>query len=110
LTLTTTGPNAILLAPSRSGPARIPIYAAWLLFPGMLVVSGALRKRFAMCVAIVALFALILFQMSCGGGSGNGSNSQTTVVGGTPAGTYTVQVVGTSASLSRRTTVTLTVQ
>lgn len=109
LTVTTKGPNAILLPPSRSGPAQIPIYAAWLLFPGMLLVSGALRKRFAMCVAVVALFALILFQMSCGGGSGNGSSSQT-VVGGTPAGTYTVQVVGTSASLSRSTTVTLTVQ
>jgi hypothetical protein len=61
-------------------------------------------------MAGLGLMLLVFFAagVGCGGGSSSGGNTQT---GGTPAGSYTITVTGTSGSLTPHTAaVTLTVQ
>jgi FG-GAP-like repeat/Abnormal spindle-like microcephaly-assoc'd, ASPM-SPD-2-Hydin len=66
-------------------------------------IPSAVRTR---KVTLAAVFFIALALASCsGGGSGNGGNSNS----GTPAGTYSVIVKGTSGNLSHSTTLTLTV-
>jgi hypothetical protein len=68
---------------------------------GWMPAAGRTRK-----VTLAAVFFIPLALASCGGGgSGNGGNSNP----GTPAGTYSVTVKGTSGNLSHSTTLTLTI-
>jgi hypothetical protein len=114
LTVSTTGPTAILLqtGPRRGGP---PIYAV--LFPifglallGVGLRPGHERRRkllgFAICCLLIGG---PVFQVACGGGGGGGGTSKP----GTLAGNYTVTITGTSGSpehTQHTTTTTLTVQ
>jgi hypothetical protein len=54
---------------------------------------------------LIGFFASILFQAGCGG-----SSTTPAATTGTPAGTYSVTVTGTSGSASRTTTLQLVVQ
>jgi hypothetical protein len=92
--------------PRSGGPSYatfLPICAIALL--GLRV--GGSRKRLILTSSLlIGFFALILFQVGCGGSSTKTPAATT----GTPAGTYTLTVTGTSGSASRTTTLQLIVQ
>jgi hypothetical protein len=82
-------------------------YAAFLPISGLALLGRTRgRKRMMIFFLLATLFAGVLFQVACG----SGSKTSPTVNPGTPAGTYTVTVTGSSGSASHGTTVTLVVQ
>jgi hypothetical protein len=110
LTVSTTGPTAVLVRPSlrRGG---LPIYA--MVFPmiGLALVGigfapGFEKARqllgFAICCLLVGG---LVFLVACGSGSSSSHGS-----GGTPAGSYTVNITASSGSTQHTTSAMLTVQ
>jgi hypothetical protein len=104
LTITTTAPSLI---PPLFEP-RIPNWPV-LWFGVILALAGVVflarnsgRKRIFAAVSCALLGCLVLPILSCGGGGPRNP--------GTPAGTYTVTVSGTSNQLQHSATVALTVQ
>jgi hypothetical protein len=108
MTVSTTASVAQALPASRRGT----YYAFWLpilgtgLFGMLLPGLGARRKK-AGVAGLLALLCLILMLMpACAGGTGISPPKNK----GTPSGTYTLTVTGTSGSLQHSLPLTLTVQ
>jgi len=78
------------------------LLAFGLLIPALLLGTGRLskqqRQKMVVCCLAVLVLGGCLFQAACGGG--NNSTSTPPPSGGTPAGTYTVTVTGSSGSVS----------
>src|SRR5579864_1816302 len=108
LTISTAARSA--LASSEQGRRLNPLYAVWLIIPSLLLGGIApRRKRMMACVLACAVAGGCFFLASCGGANtGGGGGGKGT--GGTPAGTYSVNVTGAGASAQHTTTLTLTVQ
>ena len=116
LTVNTTGATASLTPPVLRHDLR-PLFA--LLLPisgcallGVGLAGGGLRRRRLLGFLFASLLtASLTFQVACGGGSSSGGTGGTP---GTPSGSYTVTVTGTSGSgsliLVHKTTVAITVQ
>jgi len=101
VTLATTSP-AIVSPPTSTPDTRMLL---WRTVPSFLAFSLLLflarRQRFAIRLSMVAAMAGFLALAGCGGGH--------TPTGGTPKGTSTVTVTGTSGTLTSSATVSLTV-
>jgi uncharacterized repeat protein (TIGR01451 family) len=110
LNLTTT-PQPVTTVGSRAW--QRPLYALWLMVPGMAVLglgAGGKRRgwgksgRLLGLLALSVLFALVLLQPSCSSG-----NKTPPLVSGTPSGTYPFTVTATSGSFTRSASFSLTV-
>ncbi|HWZ83823.1 MAG TPA: SBBP repeat-containing protein [Terriglobales bacterium] len=86
-----------------------PLYATWLPVGGLSLLglgvgAGVTRRRWLAGMLLGLVAGLILLQAACGS-----SGSSTTTTGGTPAGTYTITITGSSGSDSHNQRVTLIV-
>jgi hypothetical protein len=110
LNINTTGPTAFLVRPSLLHGGS-PIYAVVFPIFGLALMGlrftldGRGKKTLGLVISCLLLGSLLL-QAACGGGSSTTSTSTP----GTPAGSYTVTVVGSSGSAQHETVVNLTVQ
>ncbi|HET7184250.1 MAG TPA: hypothetical protein VFI82_06165 [Terriglobales bacterium] len=120
LTISTTAPSvAQLQPPATRRPA--PLYALWLTMPGIfgigIVGNGmrprARRGRTLSVTGLVLLLGILLSLAACGGGGGGSTTTPPIPKAGTPAGTYTIVVTGSSGSgptaISHSANITLTV-
>jgi len=77
------------------------------LFAGIVFLGLPSRRR---RTTGLALMLVVFFAAGVGCGGGSSSSGGSTQTGGTPAGTYTVTVTGTSGTMTHTTSVVLTVQ
>jgi hypothetical protein len=111
LTVTTTAPSTV--APVDQSPGNWPempmiLLGGLLLLVGAAALQARAKRRPLAGATLAGLLLLLLVGLAkCGGGngsSGGGGNP------GTPAGTYTITVTGTSGTVTSAAQVTLTVQ
>ena len=106
LTITTTATVVPAVQASRAGSRAL--YANWIGFSGIGligIVFAGVRRKGRNKVSILAFFSLMLVLMTVGCGSDFDAGR----VSGTPPGTSTVTVTGSTAGITRSTTLTLTV-
>jgi hypothetical protein len=108
LMLSTTAASSLILPQCtvRPPPTAELTFVVLLL---LVLVGGVQTRRRIPCAACGVLFAFLLLQVSCGGGGSSGG-SGITVNPGTPAGTYSITITGTSGSLVQSASVNLVVQ
>ncbi|MGH9512274.1 MAG: hypothetical protein ACRD2U_09075 [Terriglobales bacterium] len=105
LTMATTGPGSR----AAEGRAGILFFATWLPLPGLVIVFGGTRTAPSRRkLRVLLLMALLAVSAGCGGLQGG--SAAPAVNPGTPAGVYSVTVIGTSGSLTADTSISLTVQ
>jgi uncharacterized repeat protein (TIGR01451 family) len=106
LMISTTAPTAALVAPVAYGRLN----AMWLPIAGLAWVgmglSQRIRRKKIMTLSMLCLVLAcgVIFQVACVG------SREPHTTGGTPPGTYTITITGTSGSTQHSTTVTVTVQ
>jgi hypothetical protein len=109
LTISTTAASASLVPASTRSRGRF--YAVLLPILGMVLMGTGFgsrgKKRFSIMLLLLAMTSL-LFLAACGGGGSDGGGGGGTV--GTPAGSYTISILGSAGSMVNATKVTLTVQ
>ena len=110
LTITTAAPKSALSLPNSILTGAL-LGTLWIPLAGVL----RLRKRQKYGWTFAAMLAFVLsltWLIGCGGIGSQANNSMPTTppVGGTPTGTYTITVLGTSGSLQHSTTVNLEVK
>jgi hypothetical protein len=112
LTLSTTAGSAGLAPPAGGG--QLPAFAVWLRLSGVALAGTALltfatrrerRRRLAPAFGLALAVVVAAVHLACGGG---GSQSPPPNPG-TPQGTYTITVSGTSGSLVQSASAALTV-
>lgn len=114
LTVSTTASSASLLPWLREQGAT-PLFAFWLLLPGLVFLAagqrlvGRKKSRVSDYFMAGLLLIMLLSQLACGGGGG-GSSTPPVSTPGTPTGTHTITITGTSGSVQHSITVTLIVQ
>ena len=89
----------------RPWPVYAPLLALVAVFVILLTLVRARRVRLALSLPLAVVVLALVFQAAgCGGGGGGGGGST-----GTPAGAYTITVMGTSGGATHNTPVTLVV-
>jgi hypothetical protein len=112
VTVKTAGTTAELRNPVKT---QGPMLAFWSMAQsmgifGMLLLGGKRRSKKAKWLALAAVLMLsMLFVAGCGGGTSH-TTTTTTASSATPAGTYHMVVIGTSAGMEHFVDLTLTVQ
>ncbi|MGA9898261.1 MAG: choice-of-anchor D domain-containing protein [Terriglobales bacterium] len=110
--------SGALLAPGMVRRSA-PLYAIWLLLPGMLLSTAGMgasrRRRLLSYFLIFCAIAGCLFLVACGGGSsssggGGGGGGTGGGTAGTTAGSYTVTVTAKTSTTTANQTFPLTVQ
>lgn len=103
---TTAGLNSAVLPHDRSNTfSHVAFYAA---FPMIGIFLVCIKRRPSARASSLALLALVGLAISLSCCAGSGGSNQINL--GTPAGSYTVTVVGSSGAASQSTSVSLTLQ
>ncbi|HXC49193.1 MAG TPA: S8 family serine peptidase [Candidatus Sulfotelmatobacter sp.] len=103
--MTTTRSSTLPIARPRFVPPRLPrqvlpVFIAWLLV-ALILYKLKRSQRARRLISASAVLVLAALCASCGGGGGGtNTGSPPPPTQGTPAGTYTITVTGTSGSLS----------
>ena len=75
-----------------------------------LVLGRPKRGKLLSSIFLALMAGGCLLQVACTNASMSSNGNVRSAAGGTPAGTYTIQVIGTAGSTQHSTTLTLTVQ